>query len=43
MFLSPGITGNRVIGATDEKQLLVPIIADAFVVICGGSPRQQHY
>lgn len=25
MFLGPGITGNRVIGATDEKQLLVPI------------------
>src|SRR6185295_13982306 len=25
MFLGPGIAGNRVIGATDEKQLLVPI------------------
>lgn len=25
MFLGRGITGNRVIGATDEKQLLVPI------------------
>ncbi len=25
MFLGPGIVGNRVIGATDEKQLLVPI------------------
>ncbi len=25
MFLGPGITGNRVIGATDEQQLLVPI------------------
>lgn len=25
MFIGPGITGNRVIGATDEKQLLVPI------------------
>jgi hypothetical protein len=25
MFLGPGITGNRVIGATDEKQQLIPI------------------
>jgi len=25
MFLGSGITGNRVIGATDEKQLLVPL------------------
>lgn len=25
MFLGAGITGNRVLGATDEKQLLVPI------------------
>ena len=25
MFLGPGISGNRVIGATDEKQQLVPI------------------
>ena len=25
MFLGPGITGNRVIGATDEKQFSVPI------------------
>jgi hypothetical protein len=25
MFLGPGITGNRVLGATDDKQLLVPI------------------
>ena len=25
MFLGPGIAGNRVIGATDEKQLLVPL------------------
>ena len=25
MFLGPGIAGNRVIGATDEKQQLVPI------------------
>ena len=25
MFLGPGITGNRVIGATDEKQFLVPV------------------
>jgi hypothetical protein len=25
MFLGPGIAGNRVIGATDEQQLLVPV------------------
>ena len=25
MFLGPGITGNRVIGATDEKQFAVPL------------------
>jgi len=25
MFLGPGIKGNRVVGATDEKQFLVPI------------------
>lgn len=25
MFLGPGIQGNRVIGATDEKQFLVPV------------------
>lgn len=25
MFLGPGITGNRVIGATDEKQFIVPV------------------
>ena len=25
MFLGPGIKGNRVIGATDEKQFIVPV------------------
>ncbi len=25
MFIGPGIRGNRVIGATDEKQFAVPI------------------
>ena len=25
MFMGPGIKGNRVIGATDEKQFLVPM------------------
>ena len=25
MFMGPGIRGNRVIGATDEKQFLVPL------------------
>ena len=25
MFMGPGISGNRVLGATDEKQLLVPV------------------
>jgi len=27
MFLGPGIQGNRVVGATDEKQFLVPVDA----------------
>ena len=26
MFLGPGIRGNRVIGATDEKQFAVPVV-----------------
>lgn len=32
MFLGPGITGNRVIGATDEKQQLVPINAESLAI-----------
>ena len=28
MFLGPGIQGNRVIGATDEEQFLVPVDVD---------------
>ncbi|MBC7820014.1 MAG: DUF1501 domain-containing protein [Planctomycetaceae bacterium] len=32
MFLGPGIAGNRVIGATDEKQLLVPINPKTLVI-----------
>ena len=28
MFLGPGIAGNRVIGATDDKQFGIPITPD---------------
>jgi hypothetical protein len=32
MFLGPGIRGNRVIGATDEKQFLVPIAPKSLAI-----------
>lgn len=32
MFLGPGIAGNRVIGATDEKQQLIPINAQTLAI-----------
>ena len=32
MFLGPGISGNRVIGATDEKQQLVPINSESLAI-----------
>jgi hypothetical protein len=32
MFLGAGITGNRVLGATDEKQLLVPIAPQTMAI-----------
>ena len=32
MFLGKGITGNRVIGATDEEQRLIPINAQTLAV-----------
>lgn len=31
MFLGPGIKGNRVVGATDEKQFLIPIDSHSLV------------
>jgi hypothetical protein len=32
MFLGPGISGNRVLGATDEKQQLVPINPESLAI-----------
>jgi len=44
MFLGPGITGNRVIGATDEKQQLVPINAETLAIdnVGGIRVRPEH-
>ena len=44
MFLGPGISGNRVIGATDEKQQLVPIHSGSLAIdnISGIRVRPEH-
>ena len=44
MFLGPGISGNRVIGATDEKQQLVPIHSGSLTIdnISGIRVRPEH-
>jgi len=44
MFLGPGITGNRVIGATDEKQQLVPVSAETLAIdnVGGIRVRPEH-
>jgi hypothetical protein len=39
MFLGPGIGGNRLIGATDEKQQLVPIDSQTLKIDPGGGIR----
>ncbi len=44
MFLGPGISGNRVIGATDDKQQLVPINAGSLAIdnVNGIRVRPEH-
>jgi hypothetical protein len=44
MFMGTGITGNRVLGATDEKQLLVPIDPATMAVdpLQGIRARPEH-
>ncbi len=44
MFLGPGISGNRVIGATDEKQQLVPINPGSLAIdnVDGIRVRPEH-
>ena len=44
MFLGPGITGNRVIGATDDKQQLVPVKAETLSIdnVGGIRIRPEH-
>ena len=44
MFLGPGISGNRVIGATDDKQQLVPINAGSLAIdhVSGIRVRPEH-
>jgi hypothetical protein len=44
MFLGPGITGNRVIGATDEKQQLLPVNAATLAIdnVAGIRIRPEH-
>jgi len=44
MFIGPGISGNRVIGATDEKQQLVPINAATLAIdnVSGVRVRPEH-
>ena len=39
MFLGPGITGNRVIGATDEKQFGVAVDPEIDVVMLSGQDK----
>ncbi len=44
MFLGPGITGNRVMGATDEKQQLVPVSPQTLELdkVSGIRVRPEH-
>ncbi len=44
MFLGPGIKGNRVIGATDEKQFGVPVTPDTLALdkARGVKVRPEH-
>jgi hypothetical protein len=44
MFLGPGIRGNRVVGATDEKQFLVPVNPQTLEIdkMGGVRPRPEH-
>lgn len=44
MFLGPGIRGNRVVGATDEKQFLVPLNPATLETApeAGIRPRPEH-
>jgi hypothetical protein len=42
--LGPGIQGNRVVGATDEKQFLVPVAPQTLEIdkANGIRPRPEH-
>jgi len=44
MFLGPGIVGNRVIGATDEKQQVMPIHPQTWKIdqVDGIRVRPEH-
>lgn len=44
MFLGPGVTGNRVMGATDEKQQLVPVSPQTLELdkVSGIRVRPEH-
>ena len=44
MFLGPGVSGNRIIGATDEKQQLIPIHPESLAIdsVSGIRVRPEH-